>query len=332
MMNSVMTTTKRTTRGLLFLSLFLSSFFIGCVNSAEELNNVETLQQNLINEVSTFLDQLELAGISLSSLNNDHTTIIAPSNIAYEALLTESEEDDDDPRFRTYSQQLEYYYIQFRELHLWHLLVDDIPLSIEDIFDGQRSSLENKIGNMTIDQSLRALDGVSIDTNFRITNIETNQPGIIHVTDEMIFPPYLGMDLISNLLNGRPSWNFAFATMANLALWAGLEEDLNRVYENGLTFLCPTNRAFNLAEIDIPMLLTEGMKNYTKLFVQSHMIDSQIYGQASILSTIDDETNTTQIVETTVAGTSILITADDFYGTLFQSIDVAVFDQATAYS
>ena len=298
--------------------------------TTSQLNNAATLELNS-NEVGIFINRLDRAGISPGTA----TTILAPSNDAYTKF-----NDDSNGLWQRYTSQVEYF-IHFRDLHLWHLIVENQGYTIDDIFNGNKLNLENQIGNITVNQQSQSLDGVSFlnDQNIVQSNIVTSQ-GYLHIIDQIIVPPHLGMDMISNLLDDR-HWDFAFTTMANIALWAELEDELNMMYEHGLTFLCPPNRRFRRAQIDVPMLLTERMREYTIQFVKSHMIP-HIYTEAGIFAS-NEENNVQQFVETTLAGTNIWITTTGDTDTVpqpdqqgqrvrFQSEEVLLFDQATDHS
>jgi uncharacterized surface protein with fasciclin (FAS1) repeats len=289
------------------LVLFLC-FCCDCVNS--QLDNAATLQND--SRLSKFVQLLDRAGISPTI----GETIFAPSNDAYDRI-----EAEDTLRWRKYTQQAEFF-IHVRDLLLWHLVTEG-RFTLNDIFNGQRETLENQLGNITVNQQLRRLDNVS-DTDIVESDVETSQ-GIIHVIDQVILPPYLGMNMIENLLQDRP-FDFALTTMVSLALWAELDDELNGVYENGITFLVPPNRRFNRAQINVGLLMTEEMREYTRDFVRSHMIQRNYY-EAGIFA-LSEETNDDQFLETSMLGTHIWITTTE-NKVRFQSTDVLLFDQPT---
>jgi hypothetical protein len=77
------------------------------------------------------------------------------------------------------------------------------------------------------------------------------------------------MNIIAQLLDDRCA-KFAMTTMANLALHVGLDEQIDMLYENRLIMLVIPNRRFTPGEgIDVPFLLTEEMRNFTRC-VASH--------------------------------------------------------------
>jgi hypothetical protein len=105
-----------------------------------------------------------------------------------------------------------------------------------------------------------------------------------------------------------------------------LDDELNKVYENGITFLVPPNRRFNRAEIDLGMLLTEPMRSYTRDFVLCHMIQRNYY-EAGVFA-LNEENDREQFLETSMLGTHIWITTTE-NKVRFQSTDVRLFDQPT---
>jgi uncharacterized surface protein with fasciclin (FAS1) repeats len=288
------------------LVLFLCCCY--CVNS--QLNNAATLQNDA--RLSKFVQQLDRAGIS----PNIGETIFAPSNDAYDRFRVE-----DSLRWRKYTQQAEFF-VHVRDVQLWHFVTDG-SFTLNEIFDGRRNTLENQLGNITVSQQFRRLDNVP-DTDIVESDIATSQ-GTIHVVDQVILPPYLGMNMIENLLQDR-HFDFAFTTMANIALWAELDDELNRAYDFGITFLVPPNRRFNRAEIDVRLLLTEKMREYTRAFVRSHMIKRNYY-EAGIFA-LNEENGRDQFLETSMLGTHIWITTTE-NKVRFQSTDVRLFDQPT---
>jgi hypothetical protein len=133
----------------------------------------------------------------------------------------------------------------------------------------------------------------------------------------------LGNNLIAQLLDDR-SWVFAYSNMANLALYVGLDERINAVYEHGLTLLVPPNPRFNRAEIDIPKLLTPEMFNYTRDFILCHMIVDN-YHEAQVFA-LNEENDRDQFLVLSELGTHMWITTTDDM-LRFQSIEVLVADQ-----
>jgi uncharacterized surface protein with fasciclin (FAS1) repeats len=146
----------------------------------------------------------------------------------------------------------------------------------------------------------------------------------VHVIDKVIIPPYLGLNIVRHLLDDR-HWDFAFTTMANLALWTGLDEEIDKLYENGLTFLVPPNRRFNRAEINVPALLTEEMRSYTRDFVLCHMIMDNYY-EAGVFA-FNKENDQSQFLVKSMLGTSMWITTTK-NKLRFQSTGVVLADQA----
>jgi uncharacterized surface protein with fasciclin (FAS1) repeats len=274
-----------------------------------QLNNAGVIQSD--DRLTKLVQLLDRAGLSPSV----GVTILAPSTDAFNNFR-----ENDISIWNKYAQQSEWF-IHLRDLLLWHFVTDG-PLTFEDIFNGGRKFLENSNGNITIDQQIQMLDNVPA-TSFAETNISTSD-GIVHVIDKVIIPPYLGQNLIPHLLDDR-HWDFAFSTMANIALNLGLDEEINRLYENGLTFLVPPNRRFNRAEIDVPSLMTEEMRSYATDFVRCHMIMDNYY-EAGIFA-FNQENQQSQFLVKSMLGTSLWITTTE-NKLRFQSTDVVLADQA----
>jgi hypothetical protein len=113
--------------------------------------------------------------------------------------------------------------------------------------------------------------------------------------------------------------------MANLALHVGLDEQIDMLYENGLTMLVIPNRRFTRHEIDVPLLLTEDMRNYTRDFVLCHMILDNYY-EAGVFAS-NGVAETEQFLVTSFLGTHMWVTTTE-NKLRFQSSDVLLADQA----
>jgi uncharacterized surface protein with fasciclin (FAS1) repeats len=274
-----------------------------------QLNNAGVIQND--DRLTKLVQMLDRAGISPSI----GETIFAPSNDAFDNFRS-----DDLSIWNKYAQQGEWF-IHLRDLLLWHFVTEG-PLTFEQIFNGGRTFLQNSNGNITVDQQFQMLDNVRA-TSFAETNITTSD-GIVHVIDKIIIPPYLGLNLISHLLDDR-HWDFAFTTMANLALHLGLDEEINKLHEKGLTFLVPPNRRFNRAEIDVTALMTEEMRSYARDFVLCHMIMDNYY-EAGVFA-FNQANEQSQFVVNSMLGTSLWVTTTG-NRLRFQSSEVVLTDQA----
>jgi len=284
--------------------------------SAQGSNNAATLEAD--GRLSTFVTLLDRVGVS-PSLGE---TIFAPTNLA----LAASENDilgdatlwerhylrDNDPAF----------FLQLRALLLWQFVTEG-RFTAAQILDGSRQRLENSLGNQTIDQAARAIDGTVLDTFLVETDIITTD-GILHITNKAIVPPFLQESLTQVLLNEEQSLKFAFTNMAQLALATGLDSQINQVYDGGLTLLVPPNRRFNRANIDIPDLLRPERLDYTRDFVRCHMITNQSLYEANVRATMEQE-QIEEFLLTTELGTSLWVTTTEDR-LRFQSIDVLVTD------
>jgi uncharacterized surface protein with fasciclin (FAS1) repeats len=257
-----------------------------------------------------FLTLLDTAAISPDL----GLTVFAPTAEAFERF-----EESDPVRWNKYSSQPEFF-VHMRDLLMWHLVTEG-SYSIQDIFDGGREAMETVMGNLTIDQRFKKIDNVEFES-FVETNVSTSE-GIIHVINDVIVPPYLGNNLIAQLLDDR-SYVFAFSNMANLALFVGLDERINAAYEHGLTLLVPPNRRFNRAEIDIPKLLTPEMFNYTRDFILCHMI-AHNYHEAQVFA-LNEESDEDQFLVKSELGTHMWITTTDDK-LRFQSVELLLADQ-----
>jgi uncharacterized surface protein with fasciclin (FAS1) repeats len=289
----------------MFLGLSLLLLFSIC---NAQINNAGTLQND--NRLNKFVQLMDSVGLS-PSLGE---TILAPTTDAWQAYL---EQDIGNK----YVHQADFF-VHLRELLLWHLVTEG-RLTFDEIFNGQRQFMESTKGNLTIYQSFNIprVDNVP-SSAFSERDIATTD-GMVHVLDQVIVPPYLAVNIIEQLLDDYSS-EFAFTTMANLALYVGLDDEIDAMYENGITFLVPPNRRFNRAEIDVPALLTDEMRNYTRDFVKCHMILDN-YHESGVFA-YNDELEQEQLLVTTQLGTSLWITTTG--GSLrFQSTVVLLTDQ-----
>ncbi len=219
-----------------------------------------------------------------------------------------------------YSTQPEFF-IHLQELLLWHLVTEG-AYTTDAIFDGTRTLLENSIWNITVDQRFKKVDNVPL-TSFIDPNITTTE-GYLHVINEVIVPPYMAVNMIEHMLERDISIKFAYTTMANLALYAELDDRINAMYEHGLTFLVPPNPRFNRAQIDVPKLLTPEMKEYTRDFVLAHMI-RDCYYEAGVF-TYNNENDQEQFLVTSELGTHLWITTSE-NRLRFQSRELIITDQ-----
>lgn len=279
------------------------------VKSAAQTNFAGILAND--DRLSKFSQLLDKTGISPSIAK----TIFAPSTDALNAWR-----EEDVNLWDKYSTQTEYF-AHLREVMLWHLVTEG-AFQYDEIFDGNREFMENSIYNITIDQRFKKLDNVA-STSFVEANI-TSSEGVVHVIDDVIIPPYMAVNLIEHMLERDISVKFAYSTMANLALYAGLDEKINAIYDKGITFLVPPNRRFNRAQIDVPKLLTEEMKEYTKDFVLAHLIMDNYY--ESGVFAYNDQNDQDEFLVTSELGTHLWISTKD--GRLrFQSRELLLTDQ-----
>jgi uncharacterized surface protein with fasciclin (FAS1) repeats len=273
-------------------------------------NNAATLDND--DRMTKFTQMLDRAGISPSV----GETIFAPSQEAWETFRLE-----DTDRWLKYAQQAEYF-IHVRDLLEWHFVTEG-RFTTDEIFNGQRGFLENQHGNITISQQFQKLDNVPGDKIIE-ANITTSD-GIIHIIDQVIVPPYLATNLISQLLDDRDG-KFAMSTFANLALHVELDDEINKLYDHGLTVLVPPNRRFNRAQINLELLQTPAMRNYTRDFILCHMILDNYY-EAGVFA-FNQENDQEEFLVKSFLGTHMWITttADMLR---FQSTEVVLADQAS---
>jgi len=264
---------------------------------------------------STFNDMLEDVGISASAA----ATALVPTNAAFSRLQQE------DPRlFQRYT--LDTYFVHRRNLVQWHLISEEV-LTVELIFDGARPSVTNLAGEELVIDQLRSTIGGYPRNIFGVGSEHVTTDGIVHAINQVLLPPELNDQMIPRLFwkDYYPN-EFKFNIMANLALFAGLDDELNKMYEDGLTLLAPPNRRFNRHEINVPNLLTEEMKDYTRDFVLCHMVPGNQF-----FDTVEARHNarkTEQDLAITMLGTHIWITTS-FNRFRFQSSDVLLADQMT---
>lgn len=258
-----------------------------------------------------FIQLLDRSGISPSIA----LTVFAPTSDAWNAWRQQNT-----ALWSKYVTQPEFF-VHLQQLLLWHLVTEG-AFTTEEIFDGNRALLGNSISNITVDQRFKKIDNVPL-ISFIEPNI-TNTDGVVHVINEVIVPPYMTVNLIDHMLERDISLKFAYTTMANLALYAELDDKINAMYEHGLTFLVPPNPRFNRAQIDVPKLLTQEMKAYTKDFVLAHLI-MDCYYEAGILA-YNSENNQEQFLVKSELGTHLWITTTE-NRLRFQSRELLVTDQ-----
>lgn len=262
--------------------------------------------------LSTFKTLLDRTGVSPSIAK----TIIGPTKAAWDNFRL-----NDTRRWDQWTTQPEFF-VHFKYLTEWHMVTED-NYTYEEIFNGRRWQLENPQGEIYVDQELVKIDNVH-GVNFVEPDILTAE-GIIHVVDEVLFPPFFGYDMITQLLNSRQE-KFSFSNMANLALHVGLDDRINAVYENGITFLVPPNRRFNRAEVDVPRLLEKDMFNYTRDFILCHMIKDNYH--VAQLFAINEKTGVDQFLVHSELGTHMWITTTEDK-VRFQSQELLLPDQPT---
>jgi uncharacterized surface protein with fasciclin (FAS1) repeats len=291
----------------LSLLLATTSTTTKCVNA--QTSNAGTLDNDP--RLAKFVQLLNRAGISPSIAS----TIFAPTTEAWNDWR-----EQDVGLWNKYASQPEFF-VHLRELLLWHLVTEG-AFEVDDIFNNNREFLENTMGNITVDQRFKKIDNVPL-TSFEEPNITTSD-GVVHVIDQIIMPPYMAVNMIEHMLERDLSVKFAYSTMANLALYAGLDDQINALYEHGLTFLVPPNRRFNRAQINVPQLLTPAMKEYTKDFVLAHLI-MDIYYESGVFA-FNNENSQTQFLVKSELGTHMWITTTD-NRLRFQSRELILTDQ-----
>jgi len=309
-------------KGVCSLTTWLLLLFLGSKTVAAQkfnatyspLAGVSTANVILTNDgrLSTFKGLLDRSGVSPSIAK----TIIAPTKGAWEAFRL-----NDTRRFEQWTTQPEFF-VHFKYLTEWHMITED-NYTYEEIFNGRRWELENPQGQLHVDQELVKIDNV-YGEDFVEPDILTAE-GMLHVVDEVLFPPFFGYDMITQLLRSRQE-KFSFSNMANLALHVGLDEKINAVYDKGITFLVPPNRRFNRAEIDVPRLLDKDMFNYTRDFILCHMIKDNYH--VAQLFAINEKTGVDQFLVHSELGTHMWITTTEDM-VRFQSQKLLLPDQPT---
>ena len=258
-----------------------------------------------------FNNQLAKVGLSAS----DGKTIFAPNNEAFAKY-----QEKDPIMYPKYFNDNEFF-LHRREILLWVLVTEDI-FTQNQIYNGVRTKMENLNGNITINLLTQTLDNVQ-RTSFTTTDIITAD-GVVHIMDEMIIPPYMGLNIIGQCLEDQ-SLKFAFSTMANLAIFGDLRDVIDDIYDNGVTFLVPPNRRFNRAEINVPSLLTEEMQSYTRDFVRCHLLLNKNWYESTVFS-YHEENEISSHVEVSYLGTHMWLTTSEDR-VRFQSVDVLLPDQ-----
>lgn len=264
--------------------------------------------------LSTFVDLLAKIGLSAG----DGKTLFAPTNQAWE-----NAKNDDPLVWKRYTEQSEFV------VHLIHLVNHHFAtkekLNTAEIWDGAREEIKNGIHNITIIQNPAQLEAVPRNAIVD-ANIETTD-GIVHVMDQVIWPPYLRDGFVNQLFEDQ-SWKFAFTTMANLILHVGMEDEIDAIYDHGITMLIPPNRRFNRAEIDIPELLTPQKFDYLVRFLKCHMI-KYMHNTQSLWAKSREE-NIEQWKLQTELGTDLWVTTSENQ-IRFQSEKTLLLDQPSRH-
>jgi uncharacterized surface protein with fasciclin (FAS1) repeats len=286
---------------------FSAAAFVALFAPSCAVNNAGLLGAR--QDLRRFSDFLDTFGIPPRTAK----TIFGPNSAAFDSFA------DDEPKIWELYQKPEFV-LHLEQLLKWHLVTEDV-FTTDAIFNGERTLMETEYGNITIDQQRQTLDDIHrrdiVEANL------TTDDGIVHVVKKVIVPPYMQMNIIQQCLKDQDAI-LAFSTMANLALYVGLDAEINQIYDNGITFLVPPNRRFIRAEIDVPSLLTPEMKDYTRDFILCHMIDKNYY-EASVFSQHQTEEIDEMLVFSKL-GTHMWITTTENV-LRFQSREVLLPDQ-----
>lgn len=275
-----------------------------------QLTNAATMANDV--RLRRFVNLLDRAGISPSI----GTIVFAPSATGWNAF-----EAADQTRWDRWLNQPEFF-LHFQHLLLWHFSTEG-PFRADQIWDGQRTTLTTTNGDITVVQAQpQRIDNV-LRTSFPPPWDTATAEGILHVIDDVIMPPYLTQGIMWNLENDR-SGTFIFSFMVNLAIHAELDDEIDQMYDNGITLLVPPNRRFNRVEIDVDELLLPENKEYTRSLVLCHMIERN-YDVARVFA-LNQENNRQQFVVNSMYGTSMWITTTEDK-VRFQSADIIFADQ-----
>ncbi|MGK3736460.1 MAG: putative surface protein with fasciclin (FAS1) repeats [Bacillariaceae sp.] len=290
-------------------------FLLGVANKYQhgvvgQSSNIVVISND--NRLSMFKGLLDQAGVSPSI----GKTVFGPTTEAFERFR-----EDDPVRYDKWMNQPEFF-VHFKDLMEWHLITEG-TYTQDEIFDGTRESMVNPQGSISINQKFQTIDNVG-SKDFLDPNIISSD-GIIHIVDQVIVPPFLGYDMIQQLLRSRQDF-FSFSNMANLALHVGLDDRLNAAYENGLTFLVPPNRRFNRAEINVPKMLQPDMFDYTRDFILCHMI-TENYHEAQVFA-MNEQSGEEQFLVKSELGTHMWVTSTEDK-VRFQSQELLLPDQPT---
>ena len=275
--------------GLFLVSVFASSS--SSSSSSVNATNVATVVRSNpeLTSFSAFLDALVISpGFG--------ETILAPSNAAFDRYAS------DFPRFWGLYQKPEWR-LHLREILLWHLVTEG-TFTTDQIFDGTRTKMENARGNITIDQNIDSFD--DLPRSLIVSPNITATDGVVHVVDAVIIPPYMRLNLIEQMLDDQ-SLRYAFSTMANLALYIGLDDEINMLYENGFTFLVPLNVRFDRAEVNVKALMTPENLDYAIDFVRSHIIHGRNFYESTVFA-MQQQAGVQQMLVTSLLGTHMWIT------------------------
>jgi uncharacterized surface protein with fasciclin (FAS1) repeats len=318
---------------LLVILLFLIGVPSSQAEPATNENAAAFLANNIgrLSEFERLWDRLGLSPTSIADVTRQ--TLLAVTNEGWNSWTEFDSLSDNDEQATLYTNNTRWRE-HLRQLLYFHIVVTD-ALTVDQIFDGSRESLDTFAQfSMSIDQFEERLGDVVpvaaiVDPDNLVPSADDSVQTMIHLLDQVIVPPFLAVNLIDRLLMNKDedlSTVFAYTTMANLALYAGLDEQLNELSEEGLTLLVPPNRRFNRADIDVAALLTEEMRNYTRDFVLAHMIRGN-FDTTRITTEINtNHSDTSSLLVQSELGTSLWITTTG--GRLrFQSREVLTTNQ-----
>ena len=273
-------------------------------------------------ELSTFVENL--LAFDLTEFTETARTIFVPTNNAFAAFAQE----DPDVFQQYFSSTKDERYRRHAKEILLHHFASESDYGLEEIFGSSQIPTESiYVGNITIFNE--TLDGVVGRDDILRTEINSTPDGderplvLFHILERLIIPIPLQNSISKGLIDDMAGV-FSFSTMANLAMFVGLEDELDAL--DGRTLMVPPNRRFNRAEIDVAGLLTPEMREYTLHFVRAHLIDNIYFTDDFLL--LLEEVAAGELMLTSMLGTSIWIfkNTDDEQLRL-QSVDILVPDQ-----
>ena len=207
------------------LLIFSVLFFASCndddeKDEASEKNIVEVAAE--AGQFNILIQAAQKAGLAEYLSTTDGITVFAPTDAAFEALLTDLGATSLD----------EIPVADLTNILLYHVIGSKAMST--DLQSGYLPTL-SKLGDNSISMYINFANGVAINKNIKVTTADVlAKNGVIHVVDKVILPP----SVVNIALD-----NDNFSILVQAVVKAGLVDALNGA--GPFTVFAPTNDAFN---------------------------------------------------------------------------------------